>query len=151
MLVGHLRARPRARAPASRIEGGEQLDEVVVVEPHAARAQPALEPGHRLEGLRRHPPPLRRDAARRARSALAPGWFSFNVPGGRCEACEGTGEAVVDMQFLDDVRVPCEACGGTRYRKEARAHPARAAAPSSSVLDLTIDEARERASRATRR
>ena len=42
------------------------------------------------------------------------------MPGGRCEKCEGSGETVIDMQFLEDVRVPCEACGGTRYREEAR-------------------------------
>ncbi|MDX1650365.1 MAG: excinuclease ABC subunit UvrA, partial [Myxococcota bacterium] len=68
-------------------------------------------------------------------------WFSFNVAGGRCERCEGTGETVVDMQFLEDVRVPCEACDGTRYRREAR--EIRLAGRSIvDVLALTLDEAR---------
>jgi excinuclease ABC subunit A len=44
--------------------------------------------------------------------------FSFNMPGGRCEQCEGAGHVQVEMVFLADVFVPCEACGGTRYRKD---------------------------------
>lgn len=44
--------------------------------------------------------------------------FSFNMPGGRCEQCEGAGHVQVEMVFLADVFVPCESCGGTRYRKE---------------------------------
>ena len=47
-----------------------------------------------------------------------PGAFSFNVPGGRCETCEGAGEIQVDMQFLADVTLPCEDCKGKRYKKE---------------------------------
>ena len=105
------------RATASRAPPGSR--EVVVVEPSAARAQLALEPGDGVEGLRRDPPPLRGDARGARGWGSRAGWFSFNVPGGRCEACEGAGEVVVDMQFLDDVRMPCEACDGRRYRREA--------------------------------
>ena len=73
---------------------------------------------------------------------VGPGWFSFNVPGGRCDECEGSGEVVIDMQFLDDVRVPCEGCGGLRYRREVL--EVRLEGRSiSDVLSLTIDEAIE--------
>ncbi len=48
-----------------------------------------------------------------------PGFFSFNVEGGRCEMCEGEGQVTVSMQFMADVHLPCEACQGTRYKQEA--------------------------------
>jgi len=77
------------------------------------------------------------DARRRGYSA---GNFSFNVPGGRCDACEGDGTVTVEMQFLADVELPCEDCGGTRYKpgildvryKDKNIH---------DVLNLTVREA----------
>jgi len=50
------------------------------------------------------------------RMGLSPGHFSFNVPGGRCNTCEGDGTVTVEMQFLADVELPCEECNGTRYQ-----------------------------------
>ena len=50
------------------------------------------------------------------RRGLGPGHFSFNVPGGRCDVCEGDGVVTVEMQFLADVALPCEECDGTRYK-----------------------------------
>jgi excinuclease ABC subunit A len=50
------------------------------------------------------------------RKGLTPGHFSFNVPGGRCNTCEGDGTVTVEMQFLADVELPCEDCGATRYQ-----------------------------------
>jgi excinuclease ABC subunit A len=50
------------------------------------------------------------------RLSLTPGHFSFNVPGGRCNTCEGDGTVTVEMQFLADVELPCEECNGTRYQ-----------------------------------
>lgn len=72
---------------------------------------------------------------------LKPGYFSFNVEGGRCDVCEGEGAVTVDMQFLPDVRLECEACKGTRYKKEARSILFRGKS-IVDVLDMTVDEAR---------
>ena len=47
---------------------------------------------------------------------MTAGMFSFNVPGGRCDVCEGDGTVTVEMQFLADVELPCEECNGTRYK-----------------------------------
>jgi excinuclease ABC subunit A len=55
------------------------------------------------------------DAKRRG---FGPGHFSFNVPGGRCDVCEGDGTVTVEMQFLADIELPCEECGGTRYKSQ---------------------------------
>ncbi|HLV41644.1 MAG TPA: excinuclease ABC subunit UvrA [Brumimicrobium sp.] len=50
---------------------------------------------------------------------LKPGFFSFNVPGGRCEVCEGEGVITVSMQFMADIQLTCEACDGSRYKQDA--------------------------------
>jgi len=74
--------------------------------------------------------------------SLKPGYFSFNVAGGRCEVCEGEGQIVIDMQFLPDVTLECEECKGTRYKKEVRNILYRGKS-IVDVLDMTIDEAIE--------
>jgi excinuclease ABC subunit A len=141
VLVGGLRGDPE-RGACDRIEGREAIRDVVVVEPtppgRSLRSNAATV-SKAFEGIRR-----RFAATREARAlGVSAGWFSFNVPGGRCEQCEGSGETVIDMQFLEDVRVPCDACGGTRYRDEAR----RIRLDGQSIVEVlgtTLAEAAER-------
>jgi excinuclease ABC subunit A len=69
-----------------------------------------------------------------------PGRFSFNIKGGRCEACQGEGYIQIEMQFLPDVTVPCEVCKGKRYNREALEIQFKGKS-IADVLDMTIDEA----------
>jgi excinuclease ABC subunit A len=122
-----------------RIEGAAAIDSVVVVDQSPSSRSPRSNPAtvsKAFDAIRT------RFAETREAKALGvgPGWFSFNVEGGRCEKCEGAGEVVIDMQFLDDVRVPCEICGGCRYRREVL-QVRLDGRTITDVLALTLDEA----------
>lgn len=74
------------------------------------------------------------------RAGLKPRHFSFNTEGGRCEACQGAGLQILDMQFLEDVAITCEACEGKRFRPEVlRVHYQEK--NISEVLNMTVEEA----------
>ncbi len=124
-----------------RIEGAGAIESVLVVDQRPSSRSPRSNPAtvsKAFDAIRA------RFAATREAKALGvpPGWFSFNVAGGRCETCEGAGEVVIDMQFLDDLRVPCEVCGGSRYRREVlQVHLD--GRSITDVLALTLDEAME--------
>ncbi|MAI77923.1 MAG: excinuclease ABC subunit A [Deltaproteobacteria bacterium] len=144
VLVGNLADQNGRRDPpgeCDRIEGAEKVSGVVVVDQtpavRSARSNPATV-CKAFDGIRQ-----RFAATRQARAlGVGPGWFSFNVPGGRCDSCEGSGEVVVDMQFLDNVHMPCDACGGRRYRKEVLSIKLDGRSVVD-VLEMTIREALE--------
>ena len=69
-----------------------------------------------------------------------PGFFSFNVEGGRCETCQGDGEITVEMQFMADIQLTCESCGGKRYKQEALDITYRDKSVAD-VLAMTVDDA----------
>lgn len=73
---------------------------------------------------------------------FTPGHFSFNVPGGRCEACQGEGVQVIEMQFLADIELPCEVCGGKRFKKEVLSAHYRGQS-IHDVLEMSISDAIE--------
>jgi len=73
---------------------------------------------------------------------LTPGYFSFNVPGGRCETCKGLGYVVEDLSFLGEMAVPCSSCRGNQFSDDALAITYRSR-NLKDILELTIDEARE--------
>jgi len=79
------------------------------------------------------------------RKNLSPGYFSFNVPGGRCETCEGTGQIKIEMQFMADIVLECEVCRGRRYKQEALEVTLKGNnnvyKNISEVLDMTVSEA----------
>ncbi|MCS6982259.1 MAG: excinuclease ABC subunit UvrA [Flavobacteriales bacterium] len=77
-------------------------------------------------------------AARRA--GLSASHFSFNMPGGRCEECQGEGHIVIEMQFMADVKLLCEACGGRRYKEEILDVQFQGK-NIADVLEMTVDEA----------
>jgi excinuclease ABC subunit A len=70
----------------------------------------------------------------------APGRFSFNVKGGRCEACKGDGQIKIEMHFLPDIYVPCEVCKGARYNRETLQVTYKGKTVSD-ILDMTVEEA----------
>jgi excinuclease ABC subunit A len=69
-----------------------------------------------------------------------PGYFSFNVPGGRCEACQGEGVVKVEMQFLADIELPCEVCRGKRFKAETL-QAVYKGKNIVDVLEMTVEEA----------
>ncbi|MBK9050729.1 MAG: excinuclease ABC subunit UvrA [Chloroflexi bacterium] len=124
-----------------RIEGLEHLDKVIEIDQSPIGRTPRSNPATYTNLFN----PIRDLFASLPESKIRgyePGRFSFNVKGGRCEACEGQGQNRIEMQFLPDIYVPCEVCGGARYNKETLQVTYRGL-NISQVLDQTIDEALE--------
>ena len=99
----------------SSLSGVERLNDVVLVDQTPIGRTPRSNPITYIKGfdLVRELFAAQPEAKR---LSLTPGHFSFNVPGGRCNTCEGDGTVTVEMQFLADVELPCEDCNGTRYQ-----------------------------------
>ena len=123
------------------IKGVENLDKIICIDQSPIGRTPRSNPAT-YTGIF----DLIRDIFAETSEAKARGYqkgrFSFNVPGGRCESCEGDGIVKIEMHFLSDVYVPCDVCGGKRYNRETLEVKYKGK-NISDVLEMTVEEALE--------
>ncbi len=124
-----------------RIRGLEQLDKVVGVDQSPIGRTPRSNPAT-YTGVFDHVRKLYAETTEAKIRGYQQGRFSFNVKGGRCEACAGDGTIKIEMNFLPDVYVPCEVCKGARYNRETLDVHYKGKT-ISEVLEMPIDEAAE--------
>ena len=123
-----------------KIEGVEQLDKIINIDQSPIGRTPRSNPGT-YTGLFDEIRKLYAELPESKIRGYKPGRFSFNVHGGRCEACQGQGELRIEMQFLPDVYVPCDVCHGKRFNRETLQVLFRDQYSISDILDMTVDHA----------
>jgi excinuclease ABC subunit A len=123
------------------IEGVEQLDKVISIDQTPIGRTPRSNPGT-YTGLFDHVRSLFAELPESKIRGYKPGRFSFNVHGGRCEACQGHGQLRIEMQFMPDVYVPCDVCHGARFNRETLQVRFKGL-NIAEVLELTVDGALE--------
>ena len=126
-------------APHDRIEGLEQFDKVINVDQSPIGRTPRSNPAT-YTGMFTPIRELFAEVPAARERGYGPGRFSFNVAGGRCEACQGDGVLKVEMHFLPDVYVPCDVCHGRRYNRETL-EVLWKGRNITQVLDLTVEDA----------
>ena len=136
--LNHARCRPGACAC---VEGLENLDKVIDIDQSPIGRTPRSNPAT-YTGLFNDIRDLFASTADAKMRGYGPGRFSFNVKGGRCEACSGDGLVKIEMHFLADVYVPCEVCHGARYNRETLEVQYKGK-NIAQVLDMTCEEAVE--------
>ncbi len=141
VLANSLNGAKQVPAKHKRITGLEHLDKVVHVDQapigRTPRSNPATYTGV-FDKIRT----LFAETAEAKARGYQPGRFSFNVKGGRCEACQGDGTIKIEMNFLPDVYVACETCNGARYNRDTLAVHYKGKS-IADVLDMPIEEAAE--------
>ncbi len=123
-----------------RIDGIDLLDKIINIDQSPIGRTPRSNPGTytgMFDEIRKLFAELPESKVR----GYKPGRFSFNVHGGRCEACQGQGELRIEMQFLPDVYVPCDVCHGKRFNRETLQVEFKGCS-IADVLDMTVDHAR---------
>ena len=141
ILSQHFYHSLRAPLPYQSIDGIDLIDKVIQIDQspigRTPRSNPATYAGF-FDDIRR----LFADLPSARIRGYKPGRFSFNVSGGRCEHCKGAGLRTIEMNFLPDVYVQCEMCGGKRYNRETREIRYKGKS-IADVLDMTVNEAVE--------
>jgi excinuclease ABC subunit A len=140
-LARRLNNANEAPAPYDRIEGVEHLDKIIDIDQSPIGRTPRSNPATYTGAFT----PIREWFAGLPESRVRgyePGRFSFNVKGGRCEACQGDGVIRIEMHFLPDVYVTCDVCKGKRYNRETLEVLFRGKS-IADVLDMTVEEALE--------
>ncbi|HWH28935.1 MAG TPA: excinuclease ABC subunit UvrA, partial [Mycobacteriales bacterium] len=141
VLVKQLNGSREVPGRHTRVEGLEHLDKVVRVDQSPIGRTPRSNPAT-YTGVFDHMRKLFAETTEAKVRGYLPGRFSFNVKGGRCEACAGDGTIKIEMNFLPDVYVPCEVCHGARYNRETLEVHYKGKS-ISEVLDMPIEEAAE--------
>ena len=129
----------RVVGPYKTLEGIDQIDKVIDIDQSPIGRTPRSNPATYI-GLWDDLRALFASVPESKARGYSPGRFSFNVPGGRCEACKGDGQIKIEMHFLPDIYVPCEVCGGKRYNRETLEVRYRNKT-IADVLDMSVTEA----------
>ncbi|AMM32626.1 excinuclease ABC subunit A [Sinomonas atrocyanea] len=141
VLANRLNGAKQVAGRHTRIEGLEHLDKVIHVDQSPIGRTPRSNPAT-YTGVFDHIRKLFAETNEAKVRGYMPGRFSFNVKGGRCEACSGDGTLKIEMNFLPDVYVPCEVCHGARYNRETLEVHYKGKT-IADVLSMPIDEAAE--------
>ncbi|MGN6082638.1 excinuclease ABC subunit UvrA [Trinickia sp.] len=140
-VAQHLYGSSAEPAPYEQIEGLEHFDKVINVDQSPIGRTPRSNPAT-YTGVFTPIRELFAGVPSAKERGYDPGRFSFNVKGGRCEACQGDGVLKVEMHFLPDVYVPCDVCHGKRYNRETLEVHYKGKS-ISEVLDMTVEQAHE--------
>ncbi len=138
-LANRLNHAHRRTGPYRKITGLDKLDKVINIDQSPIGRTPRSNPATYI-GLWDDIRALFSSTTEAKARGYAPGRFSFNVSGGRCEACKGDGQIKIEMHFLPDIYVPCEVCGGHRYNRETLQVTYRGK-NIAEVLDMTVEDA----------
>ncbi|RMH87270.1 MAG: excinuclease ABC subunit UvrA, partial [Calditrichaeota bacterium] len=141
LLAQHFFRSKKIPLPYDRVEGLEHVDKVIDIDQSPIGRTPRSNPAT-YTGLFTYIRDLFAQLPESKIRGYKPGRFSFNVKGGRCNACEGDGVKKIEMHFLPDVYVTCEVCKGRRYNRETLEIRYRGK-NIADVLDMTVDEALE--------
>jgi excinuclease ABC subunit A len=138
-LANRLQRARRRTGKHVRIEGLEAIDKIIDIDQSPIGRTPRSNPAT-YTGVWDDVRSLFSSTPEAKARGYAPGRFSFNVNGGRCEACKGDGQIKIEMHFLPDVYVPCEVCGGKRYNRETLQVTYKGKTVSD-ILDMSVEEA----------